>query len=107
MTNDAFIDVFVMGLDSAAIAIVELQLRSIGDMGDQLAIRLRSMRPSSDLFVLWTDCHRSPPSGMGVLSVNIHPMLLKGQQTDTSIHIMRAILSCFSVSGISTNWKTF
>ena len=36
MTNDAFIDVFVMGLDSATIAIVEFQLRwrygrSIGD----------------------------------------------------------------------------
>ena len=52
MTNDAFIDVFVMGLDSAAIAIVEFQLRSIGDMGDQLAIRLRSMRSSSGLFAL-------------------------------------------------------
>ena len=35
ITNDAFIDVFVMGLDSAAITIVEFQLRSIGDMGDQ------------------------------------------------------------------------
>ena len=52
MTNDAFIDVFVMGLDSPAIAIVKLQLRSTHDMGDQLAIRLRSMRSSSDLFVL-------------------------------------------------------
>ena len=47
MTNDAFIDVFVMGLDSAAIAIVEFQLRFLGDMGDQLAIRSRSMRSSS------------------------------------------------------------
>ena len=35
-----------MGLDTAAIAIVESQLRSIGDMGDHLAIRLR--------------CHRAP-----------------------------------------------
>ena len=33
MTNDAFIDVFVMGLDSAAIAIGEFQLRSVGNMG--------------------------------------------------------------------------
>ena len=30
---------FGMGLDSAAIAIVEFYLRSVGDMGDQLAIR--------------------------------------------------------------------
>ena len=59
MTNDAFIDVFVMGLDSAAIAIVEFQLRSVGDMGDQLAIRLPSMWSSNNLFVLWTDRHRS------------------------------------------------
>ena len=34
-TNDAFIDVFVMWLDSAAIAIVEIRLGSFGDMGDQ------------------------------------------------------------------------
>ena len=46
---------FVMGLDTAAIAIVEFQLRSVGDMGDQLAIRLRSVRPSRDLFALWTE----------------------------------------------------
>ena len=52
MTNDAFIDVLLMGLDSAAIAIIEFQLRSVGDMGDQLATRLRSMRSSSDLFEL-------------------------------------------------------
>ena len=52
MTNYAFIHVFVMGLDSAAIVIVEFQLRSVGDMGYQLAIRLRFMRPSSDLFAL-------------------------------------------------------
>ena len=38
MTNYAFIDVFVMGLDSAVIAIAEFQLRSVGDMEDQLAI---------------------------------------------------------------------
>ena len=59
MTNDAFIDIFVMWLDSAAIAIVEFQLRSVGDMGDQLAILLRSMRSSSDMFALWTDRHGS------------------------------------------------
>ena len=35
MRNYGFIDVFTMGLDSVAIAIVEFQLRSIGDMGDQ------------------------------------------------------------------------
>ena len=52
MTNDVFIDVFEMGLDSAAIATVEFQLRSIGDKGDQLSIRLRSVRSSSDLFAL-------------------------------------------------------
>ena len=28
MTNDAFIDIFGMGLDSAAIAMVEFQLRA-------------------------------------------------------------------------------
>ena len=44
MTNYAFIDVFVMVFDSAGNAIVEFQLRSAGDMRDQLAIRLRSMR---------------------------------------------------------------
>ena len=47
-----------MGLDSALIAIVEFQLRSVGDMRDQLAIRLRSMRSSSNLLALWTDRHR-------------------------------------------------
>ena len=52
MVNDAFIDVFVMGLDSAAIAIVDIQLHSIGDMEDQLTIRLRSMRSSRELFAL-------------------------------------------------------
>ena len=55
MTNDAFINVFVKGLDSAAIAIVAFQLRSFGDMGDQLAFLLRSIRSSNDLFALWTD----------------------------------------------------
>ena len=50
MTNDVFINVFVKGLDSAAIAIVAFQLRSFGDIGDQLAFRLRSIRSSSDLF---------------------------------------------------------
>ena len=34
MTNYALIDVFGMGLESAAIATVEFQLRSVGDMGD-------------------------------------------------------------------------
>ena len=42
MTNDAFLDIFMKGLDSAEIAIVEFQLRSVGDMGDQMAIRLQS-----------------------------------------------------------------
>ena len=56
-TNYAFIDVYVRRLNSAAIAIIEFQLRSVDYMGDQLAIRLRSMRLSSDLFVLWTDRH--------------------------------------------------
>ena len=44
MTNDAFIDVFVMGLDSAAIAFVEFQLRSVGDVGDQLAITIYAIK---------------------------------------------------------------
>ena len=55
MTNDAFIDIFGMGLDSVAIAMVEFQVRAVSDMGDQLTIRLRSMRSSSDLFALLTD----------------------------------------------------
>ena len=50
MTNDAFIDVFVKGIDSVAVAIVEFKLRSVGDMGDQLAFRIRSIRSSNDLF---------------------------------------------------------
>ena len=53
--NDAFIDVFMMELDSDAIAIIEIQLHSVGDMEDQLAIRLRSMRSSCELFALWAD----------------------------------------------------
>ena len=64
MTNDASIDIFGMGLDSAAIAMVEFQLRAVGHMGDQLAIRLRSMRSSSDLFTLWTDRHGSLCKGV-------------------------------------------
>ena len=44
MTNDAFIDILGLGLDNAAIAMVEFQLRPVGDMRDQLAIRFRSMR---------------------------------------------------------------
>ena len=64
MTNDALIDVFVMGLNSAEITIVEFQLRSVGDMGDQLAIRLRSMRSSNDLCALRTDCHGSVCKGV-------------------------------------------
>ena len=55
--NDAFIDIFVMGLDSTAIATAEFQLRFIGDMGDQVVMRLWSIRSSSDLFVHWTDRH--------------------------------------------------
>ena len=66
-TNDAFIDVFVMGLGSAAIAIVEFQLHSVGDMGDELVIPLRSMRSSSDLFApeqIATElCARESPDG--------------------------------------------
>ena len=57
MTNDAFIDVFVMGLDSAGIVIVEFQLCSVGGLRDQLAILLQSLRSSSNLFALWTDRH--------------------------------------------------
>ena len=38
ITNDAFIDVFGVGFYSTAIAIVKFQLRSVGDMGDQLVI---------------------------------------------------------------------
>ena len=56
-TNNAFIDVYVRRLNSAAIAIIEFQLRSVDYMGDQLAIRLRSMQLNSDMFVLWTDRH--------------------------------------------------
>ena len=37
MVNDAFIEVFVMELDSAAIAIFEIGLHSVGDMEDKLA----------------------------------------------------------------------
>ena len=57
LTNDAFIDIFGMGLDSAVFAMIKFQLRAVGDMGDQLAIRWRSMRSSNDLFALWTDRH--------------------------------------------------
>ena len=62
VTNDAFIGVFVEGLDSAAIAIVEFQLRygdqlaiwGINwrfnyDLCDQVAIFLRSERIATDL----------------------------------------------------------
>ena len=52
MTYDAFIDVFVKGLDSAMIVIIEFQSRSTGDMGDQMAVRLRSMRSTSDQFAI-------------------------------------------------------
>ena len=52
MTNDAFIDIFGIGLDSTAIAMVEFQLRAVGDMGYQLTIRSRFMRSSSDLLAL-------------------------------------------------------
>ena len=56
MTNDAFIDVFVMQLDSDPIAIVEIGLRSVGDMGVdydlcyQVAIWLRSERIATELY---------------------------------------------------------
>ena len=59
MTYDAFIDVFVKGLDSATIVIIEFQLHSTGDMGDQLAVRLRSMRSTSDQFAIWPNRHGS------------------------------------------------
>ena len=52
MTCDAFIAAFVKGLDSATIVIVEFQLGSTGDMGDQLAVQLRSMRSTSDQFAI-------------------------------------------------------
>ena len=64
MANGAFIDVFVMGLDSAAITIVEFQSRSIGNVEDQLAIRLRFIWSSSDLFALWVDRHGSLCKGV-------------------------------------------
>ena len=64
MANDAFIDVFVKGLDSAAIAINGIQLHSVGDMEDRLTIRLRSMRSSRELFALWTDRHGSLCKGV-------------------------------------------
>ena len=62
MTNDVFIDIFGMGLDG--IAMVEFQLGAVSDIGDQLAIRLRSLRSSSDLFELWTDHHGSLCKGV-------------------------------------------
>ena len=59
MTNYAFIDIFGMGLDSAAIAMVEFQLRAVAiweinwrfdyDLCDQVAICLRSERIATDL----------------------------------------------------------
>ena len=57
MTNDAFIDIFGMGLDSAAIVMLEFQLRAVGDMGDrfdydlcdQVTICLDSERIATDL----------------------------------------------------------
>ena len=64
MTNDTFIDIFGVGLDSAAIVMIEFQLRTVGDMGDQLAIRLQFMRSSSDLFALWTYRHGSLCKGV-------------------------------------------
>ena len=59
MTNDAFVDVFVVGLDSAAIAIVKFQLallviweinwRFDYDLYDQVKICLRSEWIATDL----------------------------------------------------------
>ena len=64
MTNDALIDVLMMWLDSAAIAIVEFQFRSAGDMGDQLVIRFWSMRAGSYQIALWTDpCAKESTDG--------------------------------------------
>ena len=64
MTNDAFIDIFGMGLDSAAIGMVEFQVHAVGYMEDQLAIWLWSMRSSNNLFALWTDRHGSLCKGV-------------------------------------------
>ena len=64
MTNDALIDIFGMGLDSAAIGMVEFQVHAVGYMEDQLGIRLWSMRSSNNLFVLWTDRHGSLCKGV-------------------------------------------
>ena len=51
-------------LNSAAIAIVEIQLRSVGDTEAQLATRFRSRRSSSDLSAFWTDlCARESTHG--------------------------------------------
>ena len=79
MTNDAFIEDFVMGLDSTAIPIVEFQLYSVGDMGDHLAIRLRSMQSRSDLFALWTDRHGSlcksqPMAIVAIMEISYRPI---------------------------------
>ena len=56
MTNGTFIDVVVIGLDGAAITIVEFQLaiwetnwRFDYDLCDQVAISLRSERIATDL----------------------------------------------------------
>ena len=64
MANDAFVDVFVMELDTAATAIVEIQLHPVGDMEDQWANRLRSVRCSCELFAIWTDRHGSMRKGI-------------------------------------------
>ena len=50
---------FFMPLDSVEIAIVDIQIQS-----DQLAIRLRPVGSSSDLFALWTDRHGSLCKGV-------------------------------------------
>ena len=83
MTNDAFIDVLMMGLDSDAIAIVEFQLQSVGDMGDQLAIRLRSMRSSSNLFLLWTETNQRSISALEDLSA-LHGALWRSHRAPQS-----------------------
>ena len=60
MTNDAFIDVFVMGLDSAA---SESTDGDLGDHGDQIENNQRSISALEDLSALlgalWRS-HRAP-----------------------------------------------
>ena len=94
MANDAFLDVFVMGLDSATIAIVKFQLHSIGDMRDQLAIRLWSMRLSSDLFALWTN-----RPGSVCIEVNDGNLGDHGDQLETNQWSISALVDLCTLHG--------